>query len=116
MTVSVLSYSHWRNRPSYNSLKRKSRILRQKLSESLESPGNLRDGSQKLRPAKSARLPFTRRIWTSWTKSENYLRQKGIRNLSDSEGLRLACRTLSFDDRLLTTYEAMKMEDGRRRR
>ena len=45
-----------------------------------------------------------------------YLRQKGVRNLSDSEGLRLACRTLSFDDRLLTTYEAMKMEDGRRRR
>jgi hypothetical protein len=49
-------------------------------------------------------------------KIREYLRQKGVRNLSDSEGLRLACRTLSFDDRLLTTYEAMKMEDGRRRR
>jgi hypothetical protein len=49
-------------------------------------------------------------------KIREYLRQKGVRNLSDSEGLRLACRTLSFDDRLLRTYESMKMEDGRRRR
>jgi hypothetical protein len=46
----------------------------------------------------------------------DYLRQKGIRNLSDSEALRLACRTVSFDDRLVKTYEAMRMEDGRRRR
>jgi hypothetical protein len=46
----------------------------------------------------------------------NYLRQRGIRNLSDSEGLRLACRTVSLDDGLLKTYEAMKLEDGRRRR
>ena len=46
----------------------------------------------------------------------DYLRQKGIRNLSDSEGLRLACRTVSFGDRLVKTYEAMKLEDGRRRR
>jgi hypothetical protein len=46
----------------------------------------------------------------------NYLRQRGVRNLSDSEGLRLACRTVSLDDRLLKAYEAMKLEDGRRRR
>jgi hypothetical protein len=46
----------------------------------------------------------------------NYLWQRGIRNLSDSEGLRLACRTVSLDDGLLKTYEAMKLEDGRRRR
>ena len=46
----------------------------------------------------------------------DYLRQKGIRNLSDSEGLRLACRTVSFDDRLVMAYEAMKLEDGSRRR
>ena len=46
----------------------------------------------------------------------DYLRQKGVRNLSDSEALRLACRTVSFDDRLVKTYEAMRMEDGRRRR
>ena len=46
----------------------------------------------------------------------NYLRQRGIRNLSDSEGVRLACRTVSLGDHLLKSYEAMKMEDGRRRR
>ena len=43
------------------------------------------------------------------------LRQNGIRNLSDSEALRLACRTVSVDDRLVETYEAMKLDDGRRR-
>ena len=46
----------------------------------------------------------------------DYLRQKGIRNLSDSEAVRLACRTVSLGDRLLKSYAAMKMEDGRRRR
>ena len=45
----------------------------------------------------------------------NYLRQRGVRNLSDSECLRLACRTVSFDDCLVRTYEAMRLEDGRRR-
>jgi hypothetical protein len=49
-------------------------------------------------------------------KIREYLRQKGVRNLSDSEGLRLACRTVCFDDCLLETYETMKLEDGRRRR
>ena len=46
----------------------------------------------------------------------DYLRQKGVRNLSDSEGLRLACRTVSLDNRLVNTYERMKLEDGRRKR
>lgn len=46
----------------------------------------------------------------------DYLRQKGIRNLSDSEALRLACRTVSFDDRLLRSYTSMRLEDGRRNR
>jgi hypothetical protein len=45
-----------------------------------------------------------------------YLQQRGIRNLSDSESLRLACRTVSFDDRLLRSYESMRLEDGRRKR
>jgi hypothetical protein len=49
-------------------------------------------------------------------KIREYLRQKGVRNLSDSEGLRLACRTVIFDDKLLRTYDSMKLEDGRRRR
>jgi hypothetical protein len=46
----------------------------------------------------------------------DYLRRKGVRNLSDSEALRLACRTVSLDDRLVKTYETMRVEDGRRRR
>ena len=45
-----------------------------------------------------------------------YLRKKGVRNLSDSEGLRLACRTVTFDERVLKTYDSMRLEDGRRRR
>jgi hypothetical protein len=49
-------------------------------------------------------------------KIREYLRLRGVRNLSDSESLRLACRTVSFDDRLRRTYEAMKLEDGRRMR
>ena len=46
----------------------------------------------------------------------NYLRRHGVPNLSDSEALRLACRTVSLDDLLVKTYEAMKLDDGRRRR
>lgn len=49
------------------------------------------------------------------TKVRDFVRQRGIRNLSDSEGVRLACRTITFDERLLTTYHSMKKEDGRRK-
>ena len=45
-----------------------------------------------------------------------YLRRHGVRNLSDSEALRLACPTIVLNDNLLKTYEAMKLDDGRRKR
>ena len=46
----------------------------------------------------------------------NYLRRFGVRKLSDSEALRLACRTIVFNEKLLTTYETMRVDDGRRKR
>jgi hypothetical protein len=46
----------------------------------------------------------------------NYLRRYGVRRLSDSEALRLACRTIVFNEKLLTTYENMRVDDGRRKR
>jgi hypothetical protein len=44
-----------------------------------------------------------------------FFHRNGIRNLSDSEAIRLACRTASLDSTLIETYETMKREDGRRR-
>jgi hypothetical protein len=38
-----------------------------------------------------------------------------IRKLCDSEALRLACRTIVFNEKLLTTYETMRVDDGRRK-
>jgi hypothetical protein len=46
----------------------------------------------------------------------NYLRRHGIRNLSDSEALRLACRTILLNENLLKTYQFMKLDDGRRKK
>ena len=45
----------------------------------------------------------------------DHLRRSGIRNLSDSEAVRLACRTVTFDERLTEIYSALKRDDGRRR-
>ena len=46
----------------------------------------------------------------------NYLRLHRVRNLSDSQALRLACRTIAFNEKLLTAYETMRFDDGRRKR
>ena len=97
-------------------MKRKSRTLRKKLHESLESTENSSGMAPEITASQKCSITLYERDLNILDKIREYLRQKGVRNLSDSEGLRLACRTLSFDDRLLTTYEAMKMEDGRRRR
>jgi hypothetical protein len=43
----------------------------------------------------------------------NYLRRYGVRKLS--EALRLACRTIAFNEKLLTTYETMRFDDDRRK-
>lgn len=45
----------------------------------------------------------------------NFMRGKGIRNITDSEALRLACRAAVIDDRFLELYEHMSKQDGRRR-
>lgn len=45
----------------------------------------------------------------------NFMRGKGVRNITDSEALRLACRAAVIDDRFLEMYEEMSKQDGRRR-
>jgi 3-oxoacyl-ACP reductase-like protein len=45
-----------------------------------------------------------------------FVRGKGIRNVTDSEALRLACRAVKIDDALMGIYEEMTKEDRRRRK
>lgn len=97
-------------------LKKKFDSLKQDLSKSLKSPGNRSERAAELTASQKCSVTLYQKDLDILDDIRNYLRQKGIRNLSDSEGLRLACRTVSLDDRLVKTYEAMRMEDGRRRR
>ena len=45
-----------------------------------------------------------------------FMRSKGIRNVTDSEALRLACRAVKIDDAMMSIYEGMTKEDRRRRK
>jgi hypothetical protein len=45
-----------------------------------------------------------------------FMRNKGIRNITDSEALRLACRAVKIDENLIGIYEEMTKEDRRRRK
>ena len=45
-----------------------------------------------------------------------FMRSKGIRNITDSEALRLACRAVKIDDSFMDIYEEMTKEDRRRRK
>lgn len=45
-----------------------------------------------------------------------FMRGKGIRNITDSEALRLACRAVKIDETLIGIYEEMTKEDRRRRK
>lgn len=45
-----------------------------------------------------------------------FMRGKGVRNVTDSEALRLACRAVKVDDALMGIYEEMSKEDRRRRK
>lgn len=45
-----------------------------------------------------------------------FMRGKGIRNITDSEALRLACRAVRIDDGFMDIYEEMIKEDRRRRK
>jgi hypothetical protein len=42
-----------------------------------------------------------------------FMQSKGYRNLSDSEALRLACRSVEIGDAFIELYNAMQQEDGR---
>ncbi|MBA3441599.1 MAG: hypothetical protein H0T92_17200, partial [Pyrinomonadaceae bacterium] len=45
----------------------------------------------------------------------DFMRKKGVRNLSDSEALRLACRSIEINDTFLDIHQEMQKEDRRRR-
>jgi len=45
-----------------------------------------------------------------------FMRGKGIRNITDSEALRLACRAVKIDNAFMDIYEEMTKEDRRRRK
>jgi 3-oxoacyl-ACP reductase-like protein len=45
-----------------------------------------------------------------------FMRGKGVRNITDSEALRLACRAVKIDDAFMGIYEEMTKEDRRRRK
>jgi hypothetical protein len=45
-----------------------------------------------------------------------FMRGKGIRNITDSEALRLACRAAKIDDGFMEIYDEMTKEDRRRRK
>jgi hypothetical protein len=46
---------------------------------------------------------------------KDFMRQQGIRNISDSEALRIACRALTFSPNCVEVYHDMQKEDGRRK-
>ncbi len=46
---------------------------------------------------------------------KDFMRRHGVRNLSDSEALRLACRAVKVSDDFLGIYEMMLREDRRRK-
>ena len=53
---------------------------------------------------------------TCLDKIKDYMRKQGIRKLSDSEALQLACRAVETNNNFLGIYESMQNEDRRRKR
>lgn len=45
-----------------------------------------------------------------------FMRGKGVRNITDSEALRLACRAVKVDDSFMDIYQEMTKDDRRRRK
>ncbi len=45
---------------------------------------------------------------------KRFMMDNGVRNITDSSALRLACRTVELGPKLVRVYEAMRSEDGRR--
>ncbi len=46
---------------------------------------------------------------------KDYMKKQGLRNISDSEALRIACRALTLNSRCVDVYYEMQKEDGRRK-
>lgn len=53
---------------------------------------------------------------TCLEKIKDFMRERGVRRLSDSEALRIACRAVNCDNEVLGIYEEMQGEDRRRRK
>jgi hypothetical protein len=47
---------------------------------------------------------------------KSFMQTKGIRNISDSEAMRLACRSVAIGRDMAQRYREMQREDGRRTR
>ncbi len=45
-----------------------------------------------------------------------FMRNRGVRNITDSEALRLACRAVKVDEGFMDIYQEMTKEDRRRRK
>lgn len=94
----------------------KSDSLKHQLSESLQAP--------RMEPSKSPVAVFAsqKRSITLYQadldildRIRDHLREAGIRNVSDSEAVRIACRTVSFDATLEKAYASLQRDDRRRR-
>jgi hypothetical protein len=49
-------------------------------------------------------------------KIKDFMRERGIRRVSDSEALRIACRAINCDSTVMGIYAEMQGEDRRRRK
>jgi hypothetical protein len=96
-------------------LKKKSDSLKQKHSESLKSHGTRSWTEAAITASQKCSITLYQTDLKILDEIRNYLRRYGVRKLSDSEALRLACRTIVFNEKLLTTYETMRVDDGRRK-
>lgn len=70
-------------------------------------------------PTRPTRLAVTISLYESDLKRideiKDFMKQRGYRNLSDSEALRLACRGVEIREDLITLYQSMQSQDGRRK-
>ena len=68
---------------------------------------------------KSIRVPLCFSVYESdmqrLDEIKEFMREKGYRNVTSSEALRLACRAVEVGDRFVAVYELMRKEDGRRK-
>lgn len=84
----------------------------------IPAAGSLIKEPQKTTPVRAGKITATiyPADWHRLDEIKDFFRSRGVRNLSDSEALRLACRGVNIDDQLMSYYEDMKQEDGRQKR